>query len=560
MQTASAGVDLIDELTKQNIAQALWMKEYRESSIPENILAKIKSEKNSNSSFASRFKTHLRGMMNNKLSFITSRADRYKVMQRHADVRSPQQCYASMLFFGPESVTGYEPIPLDPKFEFPEIDAPQWKKQVGWHFFVGNLTDEHQHHYSVQLMFWKYALLPPDLAHSLGLSDIENQVLEMHLGISDPQTQTHYRANPVIVAGTTGLIDFSPKPYSYTLGRNGIQSLDGSDNLFPVRLTARGWDMGNSPNAEIEIDLSLENAKGYFLEGQDGCCPSMDGVGTLYYSAALLKLKPQRESTITINGNKIRLADGSMWYDHQWGTGFMPNGAPRHAVVRASQNLSQAAPGGWDWIMLQFHRNDAISKDGEVQLALSALHTIANESFYWQTGPTPPGTMTASFTGIYIDATNTTSYVSGVMQVIEWVKCTASPNPAVYPPTDTWYPAKYQFMVDGKIPEAIRLFTLTPIIASGQTGYFANGLQYIEGGAVITDSWGHELGRGFAEGTNYARTTAGVVTLAGLPVDRETLTFGTAPKVSLLLKILSFVYVLFNKAELEKILAEAKGL
>jgi len=560
MHTTTGSEGAVDALTRQNIAQALWMKEYEKSSIPPDILQKIESEKNSDRSFAARFQTHLREMMDNLPSFVTSRADRYKVMLRHAESRSPQQCYASTLCLGPESVTGYEAIPLDPKFGFPGIDCPQGKTQVGWHFFVGNFIDELQHHYSVELMLWRYALLPPDLAARLGLSEQDNQMVELQLAISDPQAQVPYRANPAVVAGTTGLVDWRAHPYSYAMGRNRIGSLDQSANLFPARLVARGWDMGKTPNVEIEIDLALDSVKGYFLEGQDGCAPSIDGIGTLYYSAPLLKLSPGHESAITIGGARKRLVEGSMWYDHQWGTGFMPAGAPRHAVMRASQNLSPAGPGGWDWFMMQFHRNDAISPDGEVQLTLSALHTIANESYYWQTGPTPPGVMTASCTGKYIDAQRQVHNVTGVMQVTQWVRSTASPNPALYPASNTWYPAKYQFMVDGPIPEPIRLLTVTPIIASGQTGFFATGIQYTEGGAVITDNWGREMGRGFAEGTNYADTTANVIRLAGLPEDQQTLGFLKAPKVGPLMKIWSLIYVFFNKAELDKILAEAKGL
>lgn len=552
--------DSIDDITKQSIAQNLWMKAYNEADIPADILAKIKSDKNSNASFANRFKLHLDELNSVRPSFVTSRAANYSVMAQYATSRSPQQCYANMLFMGPESVVGYEPISYTPAINFPAIDSPQWKYQVGWHFFVGNFTDQQNNHYSVQLMFWQYAQLPPTLAATLGLSDIENQTLEMHLAISDQTAGIHYRATTNVVAGTTGLVSFNANPYTYMVGKNGIQSLDGSANLFPARLTGKSWDMGMTPNAEIEIDLCLENPKGYFMEGDGGCSPAVDGVGTLYYSAALLKLMSGKDSSIWINGKKIQLTGGSMWYDHQWGTGFMPSGGPQHAVMRASQNLSAPAPGGWDWFMMQFHPNDALSKDGEVQITLSALHTAANAGFYYQTGPTPPGTMTATFSGKYIDAKNNTSPISGQMQVTEWVKSTTSPNPALYPPTNTWYPAKYTFAVTGTIPDALKSLTVTPIIASGQTGFFGNGLQYSEGGAVITDSNGQEIGRGFAEATNYADSNAGIVALAGLPVNQQTIGFMKAPAPSAWMKLLSFIYVIIKGKELKEILAKARGL
>lgn len=550
----------IDDLTRQNIAQALWMKEYNEDSIPENILAKIYSDKNSNSSYASRFKMNLQLLTNNQISFITSRAERYQVMMEHANTRSPQQCYASMLFLGPETVTGYEPIPSNPDFTWPQIDSPQFKNQVGWHFFVGNFTDEEHHHYSVQVMFWHYALLPPPLANCLGLSDIENQTLEMHLAISDEQTGIHYRANTVIVAGTTGLVNFTANPFSYSLGKNSIQSLNKTSELFPVRLKGRGWDMGKTPNAEIGIDISLKNITGYFFEGDSGCAPSIDGIGTLYYSAANLKLMEDHDNVISLNGKEIKLTGGSMWYDHQWGTGFMPNGAPQHAVVRAVQNLKKSAPGGWDWFMMQFYKNDKISENGEAQLTISSLHTNNNKKFYGQTGPVSPPVMTATFTGKYIDPKNVTTNISGTMQVTEWIKCSSSPNPELYPPTNTWYPSKYQFTVDGNVPDAIKILSAKPIVAEAQAGYFATGLQYIEGGIVISDNLGNEIGRGFSEGTNYANSNEGIITLAGLPVNNQTKTFIYPPKVSYSQKISSLFYVIFHQKELKTILKEAKGI
>lgn len=561
--TNKPGNDL-DALTKQSIAHALWMKEYDESKIPADILAKINSEKNSNVSFAERYVSRLQKLISNNLSFVTSRNDRYQYLIQHANSRSPQQCYTSNLFLGPESVTGYQPIPLDPKFSFPRIDAPQLKCQVGWHFFVGNFTDAQNNHYSVELMFWQYAQLPPDQAAALGLSDIENQTIEVHLAICDPQKQKQYRATPSVVAGTTGLLGFSAEPFNYRHGRNSIKAVGaaGDPDLFPVQLTARGYDMSDANNiTEIEINLTLDNLKGIFLEGEDGCAPSVDGIGTLYYSGALLKPAAGATQTISINGMAIDLTEGRMWYDHQWGTGFMPPGAPQHSVMRASQNLSQPSPGGWDWFMFQFYPDPTISPDGEVQITFSALHTNANLSYYKQSGPTPPPVMVADFNGKYIDARNNAIPITGTMTVSKWVQVNFSPDPKVYLPTHTWYPAHYEFSINGtQVPPALSHFFATPLIASGQTGFFGNGLQYTEGGAIVTNEKGVEIGRGFAEGTGWADNTETVIQLAGLQVNAETRGFLKAPVPSTFLKIISAIWTWIRGAELKQILEEAKGL
>ena len=53
------------------------------------------------------------------------------------------------------------------------------------------------------------------------------------------------------------------------------------------------------------IDISLDNPKGHFLQGDGGCAPSVDGLGTLYYSAPLLKLRAGARSAITIDARQI---------------------------------------------------------------------------------------------------------------------------------------------------------------------------------------------------------------------------------------------------------------
>ncbi len=559
--TAVSGLGIpLDESTKRNIAQALWLTEYDEKAIPDTLLLKIKSANNSNAAFAQRFRKRLKGMMKQPLSFVPSRKDRYRFLLEHSQSLSLRQFYSRLLYLGPESVVGYEPIPTDPHFSFPATDAPQWSNQVGWHFFVGNLADNSGRYYGVQLMFWQYALLPPALAAEMGLSEIENQAVEIHFAIGDESSGIHYCANTVVVAGTTGLIDFSPVPYSYSVGRNSIKSTDASGSMFPLRLQARGWDMGKETDGEIEIDISLEDLKGYFLQGENGSWPSVDGVGTLYYSASSLGLSADTPSFLRIGDRKIDLAGGSMWYDHQWGTGFMPAGSPRHAVMRAVQNITQSTPGGWDWFMFQFQVDERIGLEREVALTISALHTNENMAFYRQKGETSPGIMVAPFIGKYIDPDNRSIDIKGIMKVDEWIKSSSSPNPILYPPTGYWYPKRYSFEVEGKLPDVLKRFWGRPIIDGEQTGFFATGLQYSEGGAVAFDNNGEKIGRGFAEHTDYADTSEIVLSLADLPVNADTLKYLDQPKVSLFMKTCSLLYAALHKKELNRILSEAKGL
>lgn len=538
------------------------MKEYDRAKIPPEILSYVESPKNSESAWAERFLYRLKQLEADQLTFTPSRADRYALLRAAVESKrafTPREFYTSCLFLGLESNTGYTPIPsevLAPDWR--SLDHPQLGNQLGWHFFTGNFTDREGHHYSVELMFWQYTLMPQFVADHLGLSAVENQSLELHLAICDPQGSVQYRANTVIAVGTTGLVEIRDKPYLYRLGLNSIEGLSPDGDLFPVRLRARGWDMGKSPNVEFEIDLSLDNPKGYFFQGDGGLSPSIDGLGTEYYSASLLKLRPGAVNSIMIGGRRIEFAGGRMWYDHQWTTGFMPNGGARHAVLRAANVLATPPPGGWDWFELQFYSDP--TTNGEVQLTFASIHSADLVRFYWQTGPTAPGTMTAPFNGKLIDAANIAANIKGTMTVSKWVKVTETPNPAINPPTNTWYPAGYSFVVETSVPARVKEFTLTPLIATGQTGFFGNGLQYTEGGAIIYDLQGVEIGRGFAEGTNWAKTTDSIIQLAGLPVDASTRKLLTPATQSLFLKFCSWLEVLLNEAELKKIMSEAKGL
>lgn len=77
---------------------------------------------------------------------------------------------------------------------------------------------------------------------------------------------------------------------------------------------------------------------------------------------------------------------------------------------------------------------------------------------------------------------------------------------------------------------------------------------------MIRDLTGSEIGRGFAESTNWARTTDTVLAPAGLPANSQTRAPLSPVAPSWWLRLLSLIEVTFNTAELQKILQEAKGL
>jgi predicted secreted hydrolase len=499
----------LDAETRENVAHVLWMSEFDPAAIPADVAAKLRSEKNSASAFGERMRTRLDELLDNPESFTPDYTELYHTISGYATTLTPHQAYAINVFLGLDSVRGYQEIPPEIAFTFPLDDRPQFEYQVGWHFFVGNVFTETGDEYGVQLMFWSCSLLPPPLAESLGLSDLENQIIEIHFAIS-PAGDRHYRAKPYIVAATTGLVSFSANPFNYEVGKNFMRSSE-AESLFPIQLRAWGIDNTQSSPVELEIDLTLNQTKGYVLNGDEGLAPSCGGIGTLYYSVPNLQIDPT-SSMLRVNGQEAYLTHGKLWYDHQWGTGFMPAGSPRSDVLRAASNLSSGNPDGWDWMAIQF--------DDNTEIGLSALHSNENSEFYWQTGPNPPGTMTASANGVYIDTTGEYGPVSGQIEVTEWIQSTVAHDQ--YVATGTWYPDKVEVTLDtDTVPENRRNFTMIPIVETGQQGFFAAGLQYSEGAVFIETPDGERIGRGFLESTGYSDDQIQLLRLSGLPATEE---------------------------------------
>ncbi|MGB9936276.1 MAG: lipocalin-like domain-containing protein [Methanobacterium sp.] len=536
----------LDDETKNNIAKSLWMHEFDALSIPKDIIEKLESEKNSNNAFGKRMQYLLKEKLRNPDSFTPSYKKVYETLIQHSESLSPHQAYAMTFFLGMDSSKDYEPIPAKANFKLPQDDAPQFKFQLGWHFIVGSCFGDNGKEYGVQFMFWQYALLPPKIAEYFGLSDIENQILELHLAISEAEGK-HYRSKPILIAGTTGLIDFSNNPFDYTFGNNKIMSLK-EDSTFPMQIKGWGVDLSEDSKAEIEVDITLTQTKDYLLQGKNGCDPCCGGVGTLYYSVPNLRIDPDK-SILRINGEKVYLKSGKFWYDHQWCNGMLPAGNPRVTVLRAANNLSEKPPGGWDWFMAQFK--------GNRELTMASIHSNEMKQFYENTEPNPPGIMKVKVSGKYIDENNNSKNINGNLKVTEWIKSEKSQDIKLYPPTNTWYPQKWEFEFGSDVPEDIRNFTMIPIVDCGQSGFFGNGLHYSEGAVYLKDLEGNFIGRGFAESTGYADTTLNRLKLSGLPQTDEMLDKLEIPEPSSLLKLISTLYIMWpsNKSKLKRILS-----
>ncbi|MDD3985000.1 MAG: hypothetical protein PHY59_03715 [Methanobacterium sp.] len=117
-------LDKLDEETMDNIAKALWLREFNIDEIPDELLRSFKSENNSNENFGKRMQYLLRERINNPDSFTPNYKNVYETLIKYSSSLSPHQAYAMTLFLGMDSSKGYKTIPGKADFIFPQNDAP----------------------------------------------------------------------------------------------------------------------------------------------------------------------------------------------------------------------------------------------------------------------------------------------------------------------------------------------------------------------------------------------------------------------------------------------------
>ncbi len=307
---AQAGLDALDPDTKDAIARALWTTSdaLTVADIPPDALSQILGPKNSTTSFGLRMGARLLELIAQPDSFVQSYSPRLEELATVAQSLTAHQAYLLSNLIGPEQSRGFPPIPTQANFQFPERNAADLTSLVGWYFFVGSAIAEDGQEYGIEMMFFRASLIPPDLAHSLEFSDVENQIVELHFAIAKAGDR-HYQAKPIAVAGTTGLLTFEADKLGATMGKNTITSTDG--DVYPIRLQAWGQDDGEISPVQFSMDITFTGGKGYLLQGDDGCSPCCDGVGTLYYSIPGLALDPE-VSNLTIDGTYRKAQGGGL--------------------------------------------------------------------------------------------------------------------------------------------------------------------------------------------------------------------------------------------------------
>jgi len=469
----------IDDATKKDIYNVLWQKDI--SNWPSGLPQELNEEKLKKISREAFGKETAR-MLQDVKTAIVPLVQRYHVRYDQLSNISQQglstrQAYTIGDLMGLDYFNGYAGMNSIEELEFPRDYGSHNDFQVGWYFFASSLKDQNGNDVDLLVNFFRRAIYPPDVASKMGLSEMDNQIVELQLGLSLSDKDLHIQgANPVI-SGKTGLLDFKAQPFLIKMGKNEVKSINNG-SLFP--LSVKVYD----PEKDLNIDLTLEQTKPLFLEGDDGKVPSMYNLGTWYYSVSNIKTS----GTIDYAGDK-REVSGKTWFDNQWTAGIMPAGYPDNCYIRALANIQNWSnnktpePWGWDWIEVQL--------DNNTEITLADMHSVHSKDLN-NTGENPPAESKREAYGKIINTDGKAENISGFVTINRWIRSDVS---------GAWYPNGWKV----EVPEKNIIFTMTPTV-SKQILQGAAASEFREGGVKVVGKIGNNdiTGIGFGEGTGYA--------------------------------------------------------
>ena len=150
--------------------------------------------------FGLRMGARILELLSQPLSFVQSYAPRYEKLATVAQSLTAHQAYFLSNLIGPEVVRDFPLIPNQADFQFPQRNAADLTSQIGWYFFVGSAYAEDGQEYGIEMMFFRSSLVPPVLAATLGLTDVQNQIVELHFAIAKAG-ERHYQAKPIVISG-----------------------------------------------------------------------------------------------------------------------------------------------------------------------------------------------------------------------------------------------------------------------------------------------------------------------------------------------------------------------
>lgn len=266
---------------------------------------------------------------------------------------SPRQVIAAIQLLPEDSFVGFKGMYDKPHLEFPLDHAMNhYEFPTEWYWLVSYLytTDEQPRPISLELMFLRQSVLPPNLVNH---QDV-NQIVEVVMALGDQGTMFHSNA---VIPNTSDVIGFGNKCLNVVVGQNRVRSRDNI-NALPAE-----WIQKDS-NTNLGASLLLSGGKKELYHGDQGFDPPTLkglGVGTYYYSIPNIQI----QGNLTLPSGEVVGVQGVGWLDHQIFSGVAPLGRIRNPVFRVLENLqrlfhpNQVINSGWDYIIVQLSTQES---------------------------------------------------------------------------------------------------------------------------------------------------------------------------------------------------------
>jgi predicted secreted hydrolase len=266
---------------------------------------------------------------------------------------TPAGIFSSIGLAGPQSSQGWASVEPGP-FTFPDEHGPHWKFRNEWYYLACNLTYGDSKPLFVLLAIIRRGTVP----NNTDYPPQQLQVVGCEATLEIPGAETPYITTSGAFDGmdTTTTLSFqapSPtQPFSWsavgTYQNFGLQS-SGSEKMFPMHCGII-FNVSSNP-VSVQLTLNAPTTPEYFLQGEKGCAPCIDGIGYRYYSWPALTVS----GTVVVNSTTYTCS-GQGWLDHQWGSRMQPLGYVDNLYIRALSVLSgtytKTITPQWDWFFV----------------------------------------------------------------------------------------------------------------------------------------------------------------------------------------------------------------
>ncbi|NCY17489.1 MAG: hypothetical protein EBX39_12185 [Actinobacteria bacterium] len=322
--------------------------------------------------------TYYNYLLNNPVAFVPYSKEALVVLRDGCGSGrqlSPAGMLAAMDLAGPLSSVGWDTVQPG-SFDFPRDHGPHWNIRNEWYYLACNCVTDKQEAVTILLAIIRRGTIPFAIAKQNTIDPVDQtqlQIVACEASVELPGNV--YLTSTDAFDGTDTsrtLITMKADPlfqwsvFSSTGRQYGLaytQSVDSSGT------TARYSIQCGVSTDRFQIQLSLTAGDGssnppqFFLQGENGCAPCIDGVGYRYYSWPNLKVTGTvvvPPSTSGAGGTTYTLT-GQGWLDHQWGSRMQPFGYIDNLYLRAVTLLTGQYPKTlmpqWDWFFMHLDNN-----------------------------------------------------------------------------------------------------------------------------------------------------------------------------------------------------------